>query len=175
MKTTEENHTSQTPDSQTVDTILSLVVAMQGVRRYGHLGDGGGGVRLELTPTTISPLAIDVAESTEMRIQRLISENPVVIFSRSSCCMCHVMRRLLSAIGVHPTVIELEEEEIAAFSPRADEDSSPVLGGASGAPALYIGGACIGGLESLMELHLGNNLVPKLVEVGALRNEFLIS
>ncbi|XP_020550646.1 glutaredoxin-C10 [Sesamum indicum] len=91
--------------------------------------------------------------------------------------MCHVMKRLLSTIGVHPTVIELEEDEIGALSPRDNnnEDSSTVLGGASGAPALYIGGACVGGLESLVALHLSNNLVPKLVEVGALRNEFLIN
>ncbi|GFP90129.1 glutaredoxin-c6 [Phtheirospermum japonicum] len=153
---------------------------MQGVHRYGPTADGGG-VRLELTPTTISPLSIDVSESTEMRIQRLISENPVIIFSRSSCCMCHVMKRLLATVGVHPTVIELEEEEIAALiSPRdgaggvTEEFSSVVPGGACAAPALYIGGACVGGLESLVALHLSNNLVPKLVEVGALRNEFLI-
>ncbi|KAL3844245.1 hypothetical protein ACJIZ3_001648 [Penstemon smallii] len=133
---------------------------MQGLRCYNPLADGG--VRLELTTTTTSPLAIDVTESTEMRIQRLISENPVIIFSRPSCCMCHVMKRLLSTIGVHPTVIELEEDEIAAFR------DAP--------PALYIGGACVGGLESLVALHLSNNLVPKLVETGALRsNEFLIT
>ncbi|KAG8375679.1 hypothetical protein BUALT_Bualt10G0125900 [Buddleja alternifolia] len=152
-----------------------------GVSRYGPLADGG--VRLELT-TTSSPLAIDVDESTETRIQRLISENPVVIFSRSSCCMCHVMKSLLATIGVHPTVIELEEDEIAALAPpdnnnhnhNHEESSSAAHGGASGAPALYIGGACVGGLESLVALHLSNNLVPKLVEVGALRNnEFLIS
>lgn len=112
------------------------------------------GVRLELTPTTTSPLA------TEMRIQRLISENPVIIFSRSACCMCHVMRRLLSAIGVHPTVIQLEEDEIAAVQP----------GGESVSPALYVGGACVGGVESMVALHLSNSLVPKLVEVGALWN-----
>jgi glutaredoxin 3 len=153
---------------------------MQGLRRYGLLGDCGG-VRLELTPSTTSPLAIDVAESTEMRIQRLISENPVIVFSRSSCCMCHVMKRLLSAIGVHPTVIELEEDEITALTGRnGDEESSSssaaaVLRGASGSPALYIGGVCVGGLESLVALHLSNNLVPKLVEAGALRNESLIS
>ncbi|KAK6161967.1 hypothetical protein DH2020_001808 [Rehmannia glutinosa] len=97
---------------------------------------------------------------------------PVVIFSRSSCCMCHVMKRLLSTVGVHPTVIELEEDEISALSPRGDnnnnsetmESSSAVHGGASVAPALYIGGACVGGMESLVALHLSNNLVPKLVE-----------
>ncbi|EPS69559.1 hypothetical protein M569_05207, partial [Genlisea aurea] len=93
-------------------------------------------------------------DSPEIRIRRLVSENPVIIFSRPSCCMCHVMKRLLSAVGVHPTVIEVEECEI------------PAVGGA--APAVYIGGACIGGLESLVALHLSNDLVPKLVEVGAL-------
>ncbi|KAL0447387.1 UNVERIFIED_CONTAM: Glutaredoxin-C6 [Sesamum latifolium] len=113
---------------------------MQGLRRYGPLADGG--VRLELTPTAASPLAIDVAESAETRIQRLISENPVIIFSRSSCCMCHVMKRLLSTIGVHPTVIELEEDEMTALKARNVNDNS---GGASVSPALYIGAACVGG------------------------------
>ncbi|XP_042000998.1 glutaredoxin-C6-like [Salvia splendens] len=133
---------------------------MQGLR-YSLLSDGG--VRLELSPSAASPLAIDVAESAETRIQRLISENPVIIFSRPSCCMCHVMKRLLSTVGVHPTVIELDDDEIAALSPRP-------------APDLYIGGAPVGGLESLVALHLSNNLVPKLVQVGALKNhQFLIN
>ncbi|KAI5669694.1 hypothetical protein M9H77_19547 [Catharanthus roseus] len=141
---------------------------MQGVRRYGGaLADGG--VRLELTPTTNSPLAIDVAESAEMRIQRLISENPVIIFSRSSCCMCHVMKRLLSAVGVHPTVIELEEDEIGAL-PTNENDVVGESGGAGLAPAVFIGGTRVGGFESLVALHLSGHLVPKLVEVGALRD-----
>ncbi|KAG6388038.1 hypothetical protein SASPL_153235 [Salvia splendens] len=131
---------------------------MQGLR-HGLLSDGG--VRLELTPSAASPLAIDVAESAETRIQRLIAENPVIIFSRPSCCMCHVMKRLLSTVGVHPTVIELDDDEIAALSPRP-------------APDLYIGAAPVGGLESLVALHLSNNLVPKLVQVGALKNHHLL-
>ncbi|CAN1217524.1 GRXC6 [Linum perenne] len=68
-------------------------------------------VRLHLTPpppsTTTSSssasLSIDAVESAEDRIQRLISENPVIIFSRSSCSMCHVMKKLLATIGVNPT------------------------------------------------------------------------
>ncbi|MCD7460291.1 Glutaredoxin-C6 [Datura stramonium] len=100
-----------------------------------------------------------------MRILRLISENPVVIFTRSACCMCHVMKRLLlSAVNVHPTVIQLEEEEIAAL---------PGGGGAEDAgetPVMFIGGTRVGGLESLVALHLSGRLVPKLVEVGAINN-----
>ncbi|KAM7507514.1 hypothetical protein LguiA_017967 [Lonicera macranthoides] len=133
---------------------------MQGVRRYAAISEGG--VRLELTPTTSSPLAIDVEESTETRIQRLISENPVIIFSRPSCCMCHVMRRLLSTIGVHPTVIELDEDEVSALAGDGTGE------GAGAAPAVFIGGTRVGGLESLVALHLSGHLVPKLVEVGAL-------
>lgn len=140
---------------------------MQGVRRCPPLSDGV--VRLELTPTTTSPLAIDVSESTEMRIQRLISENPVIIFSRSACCMCHVMKQLLSTIGVHPTVIELEEDEIAAFpAPPLDTTTTTTTVRGSGVPAVFIGGTRVGGLESLVGLHLSGHLVPKLVEVGAL-------
>ncbi|KAI3694263.1 hypothetical protein L1987_77227 [Smallanthus sonchifolius] len=135
---------------------------MQGVHGYHLRSDGG--VRLELTPTTSSPLAIDISESTEMRIQRLITENPVIIFSRSACCMCHVMKRLLSSLGVHPTVIEMEEDEIGALSASQQEGGE----GETVAPAVFIGGERIGGLESLVGLHLSGHLVPKLVEVGIL-------
>ncbi|GMH10771.1 hypothetical protein Nepgr_012612 [Nepenthes gracilis] len=141
---------------------------MQGLHPYLTLTDGGG-VRLELTTTAnTSPLAIDVAESTEMRIQRLTSENPVVIFSRSSCCMCHAMKKLLSTIGVHPTVIELEDDEITALPPAPPQDSDSIDGPINTVPAVFIGGTRVGGLESLVALHLSGHLVPMLVESGAL-------
>ena len=135
---------------------------MQGVRRCRPLSEGG--VRLELSPPT-SSLAIDVEETTETRIQRLISENPVVIFSRSSCCMCHVMKHLLTSIGVHPTVIQLDDHEIPAL-PAAGDDGGPSMGG--DAPAVFIGGERVGGPESLVALHLSGHLVAKLIEAGAL-------
>lgn len=140
---------------------------MQGLRRYSN-----DVVRLDLTsPTTAaavssSSLSIDVAESAEARIRRLIAENPVIIFSRSACCMCHVMKKLLGNIGVYPTVIELDDHEIAALpSPAHDSDSDSPR---NPAPAVFIGGTCIGGLESLIALHLSGHLEPRLIEVGAL-------
>ncbi|KAB8982107.1 hypothetical protein FH972_026893 [Carpinus fangiana] len=139
---------------------------MQGLRRCSN-----DVVRLDLSPpntASSSSLSIDVAESAEARIRRLISEHPVIIFSRSSCCMCHVMKKLLVTLGVHPTVIELDDHEIAALPSPApngpDAESSP----RNPAPAVFIGGTCVGGLESLVALHLSGHLVPKLVEVGAL-------
>ncbi|CAN6358838.1 unnamed protein product [Urochloa humidicola] len=87
------------------------------------------------------------------RIGRLVRESLVVIFARRGCCMCHVMRRLLAAVGAHATVIELEAASSAA---------------AAAVPALFVGGAPVGGLDGLMGLHLSGLLVPRLREVGAL-------
>ncbi|KAE8691395.1 Glutaredoxin-C6 [Hibiscus syriacus] len=120
-----------------------------------------------ITTTAISGcLSIEQYELTETRLRRLISEHPVIIFSRSSCCMCHVMKKLLATIGVHPTVIELDDREMASLpppAPPAQYSVSPRIP----SPAVFIGGTGIGGLESLMALHLSGLLVPKLVEVGA--------
>ncbi|CAN6865528.1 unnamed protein product [Brassica oleracea var. botrytis] len=106
--------------------------------------------------TASTSLSFDEEETSESKIERLISEHPVLIFTRSSsCCMCHVMKKLLSTVGVHPTVIEVDEEEIACLAVQT-------------APVLFIGGACVGGFESLVALHLSGHLVSRLVEVGAL-------
>ncbi|KAK4748482.1 hypothetical protein SAY87_015068 [Trapa incisa] len=134
---------------------------MQGVRRRPSSEEilclDLGSVSAASSASVASSLSIDEAESPEARILRLISEHPVVIFTRSACCMCHVMKRLLSTLGVHPAVIELHDSEISALP-----YSSPAP------PAIFIGGASIGGLESLLALHLNNGLVPKLLQAGAL-------
>ncbi|KAL8264976.1 hypothetical protein R6Q59_023106 [Mikania micrantha] len=72
-----------------------------------------------------------------LKIQRLINENPVVIFSRSDCYMCDVMKHLFYSIGVYPTVIELEDDEIADLAAFHRHDG---LGDAV-APAVFIGGS----------------------------------
>ncbi|KFK25463.1 hypothetical protein AALP_AA8G118100 [Arabis alpina] len=109
-----------------------------------------------VSSSSSTSLSFDEEETSESKIGRLISEHPVIIFTRSSsCCMCHVMKKLLSTVGVHPTVIEIDDEEIACLAVEA-------------APALFIGGSCVGGFESLVALHLSGHLVPRLVEVGAL-------
>ncbi|KAK9683892.1 hypothetical protein RND81_10G172700 [Saponaria officinalis] len=112
----------------------------------------------------LATLTLHVSESTEVKIERLITENPAVIFSRPSCYMCHVMKNLLHTIGVHPMVIVLEEHEISAV-PAGDN--------AGETPALFVGGARVGGVESLVGLHLTNRLVPLLVDAGALSVPFL--
>ncbi|KAJ0251969.1 Glutaredoxin-C6 [Hirschfeldia incana] len=128
-------------------------------------------VSLDLTPpsqTSSTSLSIDEEESSEAKIRRLISEHPVIIFSRSSCCMCHVMKRLLATIGVIPTVIELDDHEVSSLPLALGEEYSGSGSLAAPLPAVFIGRECVGGLESLVALHLSGHLVPKLVQVGAL-------
>ncbi|KAI3944241.1 hypothetical protein MKW98_016471 [Papaver atlanticum] len=127
---------------------------------------GSFGLGIELNGSSNSnnqtALTIDVEESTEKRIERLIRENQVIIFSKRSCCMCHVMKRLLYTLGANPTVIELEENELKSSLPATQNS-----GGGGGGPVVYVGGRRVGGLESLMALHLSGELVLKLREVGA--------
>nr|AAV24911.1 unknown protein [Oryza sativa Japonica Group] len=116
-------------------------------------GGGGGGM---LGLTLFDPPG---GEQPAERIGRLVRESPVVIFARRGCCMCHVMRRLLAAVGAHATVIELDE---------AAEEAAASAAAAAAVPALFVGGAPVGGLDGLMGLHLSGRLVPRLREVGAL-------
>ncbi|XP_042509078.1 glutaredoxin-C6-like [Macadamia integrifolia] len=148
---------------------------MQGVRSLLE-----GGLRVEVAAAEGSgaapaTLTIDGAETPERKIERLIMENPVVIFGRTSCCMCHVMKNLLSTLGVHPPVIELEDSELGALAAHdskgeGDEGESGRVAPPSTSPAaaVFIGGKRLGGLESLMALHLSGQLVPLLRDVGAL-------
>ncbi|CAM6110898.1 unnamed protein product [Calypogeia fissa] len=76
-------------------------------------------------------------------LERVASENAVVMFSISSCCVCHVVKRLFSSLGVAPAVYELDQE-------------------AAGRKKY------IGGLEELIAAHIGGALVPQLKLAGAL-------
>lgn len=93
---------------------------------------------------------------------RLASQRAVVIFSTSSCCMCHTVKRL----GVSPCVHELDEE---AMGREMEKALGKFLGGRKPAvPAVFIGGKLVGSTDGGMSLHLGGKLVPLLRDAGAL-------
>ena len=43
------------------------------------------------------------------RVAKLASQKAVVIFSKSTCCMCHAIKRLFYEQGVSPAIYELDE------------------------------------------------------------------
>ncbi|KAJ7957512.1 Glutaredoxin [Quillaja saponaria] len=101
------------------------------------------------------------------RIVRLASESAVVIFSISSCCMCHAVKRLFCGMGVNSTVYELDQD------PRSGKEIERalmrLLGNSNNAvPVVFIGGNLIGAMDRVMASHINGTLVPLLKEAGAL-------
>lgn len=111
---------------------------------------------MEAASRTLSPVE---------RVERLVADNAVVVFSVSSCCMCHVVKKLFCSMGVSPTVVELDEETGGADMERA---LIKIMGERPAVPAVFVGGKLIGGLDRLMACHISGALIPQLKEAGAL-------
>ncbi|GFQ04494.1 monothiol glutaredoxin-s3 [Phtheirospermum japonicum] len=94
----------------------------------------------------------------------MVSNNPVVIFSKRSCCISHTVRSLISELGVNPMVCELDEIARGSEIERALSQ----LGCSPTVPAVYIGGEFVGGANQVVSLHLSGSLKPKLINAGAL-------
>ncbi|XP_047048561.1 putative glutaredoxin-C14 [Lolium rigidum] len=98
-------------------------------------------------------------------VMKLASERAVVIFTLSSCCMCHTVARLFRDLGVNAVVHELDQD------PRGKEMEKALLkmlGKGPSVPVVFIGGKLVGGTNKVMSLHLGGELVPMLRNAGAL-------
>ncbi|KAI3800962.1 hypothetical protein L1987_29062 [Smallanthus sonchifolius] len=81
---------------------------------------------------------------------RAVAEKPVVIFSKSSCCMSHSIKTLIYSFGVNPMVYELDEYP----NGQQLERELKALGFKPSVPAVYIGQDPIGGANEIMTLHL---------------------
>ncbi|KAG5624565.1 hypothetical protein H5410_009783 [Solanum commersonii] len=97
-------------------------------------------------------------------VEEMASKNAVVIFSNSTCCMCHAIKRLLCGMGVNPTVYELDNYNTtwqqALFTLLANSSSD--------LPVVFIGGKLLGSMDTIMAAHINGTLVPLLKDAGAL-------
>ncbi|CDO98900.1 unnamed protein product [Coffea canephora] len=98
------------------------------------------------------------------RIAKLASQKAVVIFSKSSCCMCHAIKRLFYEQGVSPMILELDEES------RGQEMEWALmrLGCNPSVPAVFIGGKFVGSANTVMTLHVNGSLKKMLKDAGAM-------
>ncbi|KAK9106975.1 hypothetical protein Syun_022986 [Stephania yunnanensis] len=95
---------------------------------------------------------------------KLASQKAVVIFSKSSCCMCHAIKTLFYDLDVNPAIHELDEDP----NGREMEKALQRLGCNPSVPTMFIGGKLVNSTNTIMSLHLGGSLVPMLKEAGAL-------
>ncbi|KAE8716198.1 Monothiol glutaredoxin-S3 [Hibiscus syriacus] len=102
----------------------------------------------------------------------IVSENAVIVFSRKGCCMSHVVRRLLLALGVNPAVFEIDETDesgvVNELGMVFDQGKHGKEGQTVQFPAVFIGGRLFGGLDRVMATHISGELVPVLKDAGAL-------
>ncbi|KAK8537238.1 hypothetical protein V6N13_042175 [Hibiscus sabdariffa] len=101
----------------------------------------------------------------------IVSENAVIVFSRKGCCMSHVVRRLLLALGVNPAACEIDETDEASVlnelgmicdQGKLGKDKTVQF------PTVFIGGRLFEGLDRVMATHISGELVPVLKDAGAL-------
>ncbi|KAL2506689.1 Monothiol glutaredoxin-S5 [Abeliophyllum distichum] len=97
------------------------------------------------------------------RVNTMVAQNPVVIFSETSCCMSHTIKSLIREFGVNPVVYELDE-----IPKRREIEQALSRLGCPNVPAVFIGGECVGGANEIMTLHLNRTLRPMLTRAGAL-------
>ncbi|XP_022999968.1 monothiol glutaredoxin-S2-like [Cucurbita maxima] len=97
-------------------------------------------------------------------VNKLVSDRPVVVFSKNSCCMSHTIKSLLCDFGVNPTVYELDELP----GGKEIEQALIRIGCNPAVPAVFIGDQLVGGANEVMSLHLKRNLIPMLRRAGAL-------
>ncbi|GAA0140540.1 hypothetical protein Leryth_004724 [Lithospermum erythrorhizon] len=93
------------------------------------------------------------------KVMRLASENGLMIFSKSSCCLCYTVNILFSdQLGVSPYVHEIDQD------PEGKEIEKALIrmGCSSPVPAVFIGGKLVGSTNEVMSLHLSGNLLPLL-------------
>ncbi|KAG9459804.1 hypothetical protein H6P81_004312 [Aristolochia fimbriata] len=100
------------------------------------------------------------------KVMTLASTYPVLIFSTTTCCMCHVMKRLFIELGANLTIHELDE------NPNGKEMETALVkllaGRSPPVPVVFIGGHLVGTMDEVMTLHLRGSLVPMIKDAAEL-------
>ncbi|KAK9288460.1 hypothetical protein L1049_016917 [Liquidambar formosana] len=97
-------------------------------------------------------------------VTKLISQRPLVIFSKSDCCMCYSIETLFRGFGANSAIHEVDQ------IPRGQEieEALSSLGCNPTVPVVFIGGELGGGAGEVISLHLKRSLIPWLKRVKAL-------
>ncbi|XP_074278943.1 monothiol glutaredoxin-S6-like [Silene latifolia] len=97
-------------------------------------------------------------------VNRLVEQKPLVIFTKSSCCMSHSVNQLLSSYGANATVYQLDD------LPNGEEVEKALqrLGFKPSVPAVFIGQKFVGGAKEIISMQIQGRLTQILKEAGAI-------
>lgn len=98
------------------------------------------------------------------RVRDLASKKAAVIFTKSTCCMCHSIKALFYDLGASPAVHELDQDAGGKDMERALRG----LGCTPCVPAVFIGGEYVGSAKDVFSLHVDGSLKQKLITAKAI-------
>jgi len=110
---------------------------------------------------TLDPTMADSKEN--QYIQKMIKENPVMVFSKTTCPYCTMAKQVLDETGVEYALEEIEGRDDCAKM----QDVFQQLTGGRTVPRVFIAGKCVGGGSETYSLHNQGKLVPLLQQAGA--------
>ncbi|XP_062144812.1 glutaredoxin-C11-like [Alnus glutinosa] len=97
------------------------------------------------------------------RVNHLASKKAAVIFTKSSCYMCHSIKQLFYELGASPEIHELDQEA----NGREMESALRGLRNPS-VPAVFIGGKYVGSAKDIISLHVDGSLKQMLIDAKAI-------
>ncbi|KAG5567684.1 hypothetical protein RHGRI_003029 [Rhododendron griersonianum] len=90
-----------------------------------------------------------------MAVMDLAGQRPLMIFSKSNCCICYTIENLFYGYGASSVIHELDE----LLNGQQLERELAALGRQPSVPAVFIGGKLVGGSNEIMSLQVKGELV----------------
>ncbi|PWA39638.1 glutaredoxin, eukaryotic/virial, Thioredoxin-like fold protein [Artemisia annua] len=97
----------------------------------------------------------------EDTIKKTVSDNPVVVYSKTWCSYSMEVKSLFNRLGVQPLVVELDQ--MGAQGPQLQKVLERLTGQHT-VPNVFIGGKHIGGCTDTVKLHRKGELETMLAE-----------
>ncbi|XP_042317368.1 glutaredoxin 2 isoform X2 [Sceloporus undulatus] len=94
--------------------------------------------------------------ATANHIKDAISDNCVVIFSKTTCSYCNMAKKLFQDMNVNYTAIELDRYENGSQF----QDVLHQMTGSRTVPRIFINGTFVGGATDTQRLHREGKLLP---------------
>ncbi|KAL8513468.1 hypothetical protein ACS0TY_012798 [Phlomoides rotata] len=92
------------------------------------------------------------------KVLKLASENGILIFSKSTCCLCYAVQILFKELRVNPRIYEVDHDPEG----KEIEKALTRMGCGGPLPAVFVGGKLVGSTNEVMSLHLSGSLTPLL-------------
>ncbi|XP_065526487.1 glutaredoxin 2 [Lathamus discolor] len=99
-------------------------------------------------------------DATVKQIQEIISDNCVVIFSKTTCSYCRMAKKLFESINVNYTAVELDMNTNGS---QVQDILEQMTGGRT-VPRVFVNGSFVGGATDTQRLHEEGKLLPLIYQ-----------